>query len=99
MGQTGGGAGFLEKTLDKALFPDQVGGQHLDGDGTVEGGIMSFVHRPHAAATNLFQDLILAQGLTGEMEMRHLTLPSSVGFPTMAGGYYGTSDSECKFHV
>ena len=72
--QIGEDASFVDELLD-GLDRPQFGPQHLDGHGTVEGDVAGQVHRSHAAASELTQQLVLGrQSRTQALkEGRHCT--------------------------
>ena len=43
----------------------ELGGENLDRDGSVKGGLVAFIHQGHAALADLIEDAIRAERLTG----------------------------------
>src|SRR5713101_1397127 len=102
--QIGEDASFADELLD-GLDRPQLGPQHLDGHGTREGYVAGQVHRSHAAASELAQQLVLGrQSRTQALkEGRHVTWtgehpgprPESQTAPSVAGPFHcGTSVAE-----
>jgi hypothetical protein len=63
--QVAGSAGFLEETLEGGPISLSGWGQLLDGDRTVEEGVLRQVDRPEGALAERTRDVVLEKGVTG----------------------------------
>lgn len=59
--QVGSGDGLLLEAFDETSIGGEMGQHHLQGDGTLKGGINGFVDDGHSALAYLANDFILAQ--------------------------------------
>jgi len=61
--ELGEGAGFALKAGEEIAVGGEFGGEELDGDGAIEGGLRAFVHGAHAAvAEEAFDPVLREQG-------------------------------------
>jgi hypothetical protein len=55
----GGGFGLAREPLAEKRFLAPFNGQKLEGDSAIEAGVSSAIDDAHAAATELFEDLVM----------------------------------------
>src|SRR5882724_5819250 len=70
--QGGGGTRFLLEPLNGVTVPRQLFGQELQGDQAAELDILRLVHYTHPAATELFQNAVMRDGLANHEARRPL---------------------------
>jgi len=58
------------------LFGERLG-QELEGDKTAELGVLGLIDHTHAAATELFQNAIVGDGLAGHLRRALACVPAS----------------------
>ena len=61
--QSGGGLGFALKTAERLGIASDFVGKEFQSDEAVQAGVLSLVNHAHAAATELFDDAIVGNGL------------------------------------
>ncbi|HEX8880874.1 MAG TPA: hypothetical protein VF749_12625, partial [Candidatus Acidoferrum sp.] len=68
-----GGFRFSSKPLDGDGVPRDLWGETFEGDGPMEANVFGLVNYPHSPATELFQDSVVRNNLTGvELRFGHL---------------------------
>src|SRR5882724_10884648 len=72
MVESGSGLGFPLETGQGLRVPGEIIGEEFQGDKSVEARVLGFVDNAHAAATELFDDAVVGDGLPDQGGVRHL---------------------------
>lgn len=65
--KSGSRARFLHEALARSLVETEIAGKELERDGPMETNILGAVDDSHAAASELFDDAEMRNGMTGEV--------------------------------
>jgi hypothetical protein len=96
--QDGTGSRFLEETASLGVIPLVAVGEEFQGYGAGESQILGFVDDPHAAFTELLEDLIVRNDLADHGNVTGVNDPYGTKFP-LNGGKIGEGNARvnCEF--